>query len=51
MAPGREAPRKPVQDMTSSRKTQNLREESIAETRNGMAELFFVCVCTFCQFS
>lgn len=45
MAPGREAPGKPVQDMTSSRKTRNLREESIAETRNGMAGLFFFCVC------
>lgn len=51
MALGREAPGKPVQDMTSSRKTRNLREEGIAETRNGMAGLFFVCVCTFCQFS
>lgn len=45
MAPGREAPGKPVQDMTSSRKTRNLCEEGIAETRNGMAGLFFFCVC------
>lgn len=45
MALGREAPGKPVQDMTSSRKTQNLCEEGIAETRNGMAGLFFLCVC------